>query len=166
MSCGTEFLTSNCVCDTLLAIVEAQDRVDPSCTSSCNRAIQELVGGVSPVNGNTIPVILSCKSTCQPYVGVGAIRVGTGPVLAAPVTPPTSGFYFITSGVFRVVEVDPETCCATLELLDGSVVSGAASNPFAVLATNMENPLVSSGACITVDLNCFCSVTCLSPIHL
>ncbi|MGG5253249.1 CotY/CotZ family spore coat protein [Neobacillus sp. SM06] len=157
MSCGTEFYTSNCVCDTLLAIVEAQDRVDNGCSTSCNRAIQELVGGVTTGGTNTIPVILTCKDTCLPYIGFGALRV-----------PLTATFTFPISTIFRVVEVDPETCCATLELLSLPTpldATGALDLP-AIFTALTGATLVGTGACITVDLNCFCAVTCLPPIEI
>lgn len=166
MSCGSDFLTSNCVCDTLLAIVEAQDRVNPTndCAFGCSRAIQELVGGVVSGNFNTIPVMLICKNTCAPFVGAG-VRRGTG-------TPPPIIYETIVGIVFRVIDVDPETCCASLEILD---IVNAAGNPV-VSPTNVQNPgafldaldapnnrLRATGVCITVDLNCFCGVSCLFP---
>lgn len=160
MSCGSEFDTSNCVCDTLLAIVEAQDRVEPGCTSSCSRAIEDLLGGVSPGTFNSVPILLTCKSSCLPYVGVGAVRAtGAGAV----------GTVFVASSIFRVVDVDPETCCGTLELVTSAPLAG--TSPFLVTsaypdagdlltaATNV--PLGRTGVCITVDLNCYCSVSCL-----
>ncbi|WP_071459171.1 CotY/CotZ family spore coat protein [Bacillus massilinigeriensis] len=167
MSCNSEYHTSNCVCDTLLAIVEAQDKVDGpgSCTFSCNNAIHELVGGVSSGRFNTIPVILTCKNTCLPFVGIGA-AIDTTP------TPPTNKrvFEFPISPIFRVNDVDPETCCATLELLskDPTIVikSGLKTDPIDLLNALTGEVLEETGSCITVDLNCFCGVTCLSPINV
>ncbi|CAM3664890.1 CotY/CotZ family spore coat protein [Mesobacillus zeae] len=165
MSCNSECFTNNCVCDTLLAIVEAQDKVDgpTGCTFSCDNAINELVGGVANGGFNTIPIILTCKNTCLPFVGVGGL-IDPNP------TPPVSGrvFEFPVSPIFRVNDVDPETCCATLELLsteDPIVVSPSFNpDPFEILNDLTGEVLEDTGSCITVDLNCFCAVTCLSPI--
>ncbi|MDQ0413591.1 CotY/CotZ family spore coat protein [Mesobacillus stamsii] len=154
MSCGSEYYTSNCVCDTLLAIVEAQEKVSPSsgCTDSCATAIQELLNGVVNGTADTIPVILYCKGTCAPFEGLGVARTG---VVGTPFAP-VSGY------IFRVVEVDPETCCAVLEILeDGTPLGGT---PLSGLAT--ATALVRTEVCITVDLNCFCGVSCLFPQDL
>lgn len=159
MSCGKDYYTSSCVCDTLAAIADAQDSVDNNngnCTTSCNRSIQELLGEVSPFStgNNTIPVTLTCKSTCAPFIGLAA-------------QPLNGTRNFVVSGVFRVNEVDVETCCATLELLspvDLDPAQNQFDNPALVLASaEQEGNLVSSGLCITVDLSCFCGVTCLQP---
>lgn len=168
MSCGSEFFTSNCVCDTLLAIVEAQDKINPitdECTFGCSRAIQELVGGVNTTGADTIPVILICKSTCAPFQATGVRR---------DTQTPTTPFQVVCGCVFRVVDVDPETCCATLEIL--GITRGGSANPdftncettgFACVNNlNDATGLARSGVCITVDLNCFCGVSCIFPQNL
>lgn len=161
MGCGSEFYTSNCVCDTLLAIVEAQEKVNPvaACTNSCSTAIQELVNGV--VNGvaDTIPVILFCKGTCAPFVGQGVGRDLNNGVLDA--TP----FDLAYGCIFRVVDVDPETCCAVLEIL---TFDGAACPPYegsygCLSGIEGAYQLETTDVCITVDLNCFCGVSCIFP---
>ncbi|RDU35595.1 hypothetical protein DRW41_17845 [Neobacillus piezotolerans] len=171
MSCGSEFFTSNCVCDTLLAIVEAQDKINPitdECEFGCSRAIQELVGGVNTSGADTIPVILICKSTCSPFQAVG-VRRDTH----SHHTP----FEVVCGCVFRVVDVDPETCCATLEILgikkeggntDFTLCEDAKHNSGFGCVENLNNAkaLVRSGVCITVDLNCFCGVSCIFPQNL
>ncbi|OCA84240.1 hypothetical protein A8F94_16115 [Bacillus sp. FJAT-27225] len=168
MSCGSEFFTSNCVCDTLLAIVKAQEKVSPimednDCEFGCERAIQELVGGVqnnAPMN-DTIPVILICKSTCEPFKGVGVKRSGNQ----------HKPFKVVTGCIFRVVDVDPETCCATLEILvkDGSHGSGSGDSEDTfdcVKDLEKAHELKPTGVCITIDLNCFCGVSCIFPQNL
>lgn len=171
MSCGSEFFTSNCVCDTLLAIVEAQDKISPTtdeCTFGCSRAIQELVGGVNTTGADSIPVILICKGTCSPFQATGVRRS----------TSTTAPFDVVCGCVFRVIDVDPETCCATLEIL-GIVPEGQTTPVFDLCegkkknngfgcVKNLENAkaLARSGVCITVDLNCFCGVSCIFPQNL
>lgn len=149
MGCDSEKM-SNCVCDTLLSIVEAQDQVENDCQYSCNTAIQELVEGTNS-RYNTIPVILTCKGDCEPFVGHGVQRVSSG-----------TTFDLLHSIVFRVNDVDPETCCATLELLQ----FGKDKNKGHLLKMIENTPLVATNVCITVDLNCFCAVTCLPPVTL
>ncbi|WP_062351992.1 CotY/CotZ family spore coat protein [Bacillus kwashiorkori] len=154
MGCESEVFTSNCVCDTLLAIVEAQEQVENGCAFSCSTAIQELVGGLSSSPYNTIPVLLYCKSTCDLFVGHGARRVAGG-----------SGIDITHAIAFRVADVDPETCCATLELLQFGTVGYDLATLLGALETDTP-PLVRTNTCITVDLNCFCGVTCLPPMTL
>jgi hypothetical protein len=157
MSCGSEFYTSNCVCDTLLAIVEAQDKVGPAgCTNGCSSAIQQLVGGVVTGPNDTIPVILYCKSTCAPFEGFGAV-------------PGPAGTIDIVSGcLFRVEDVDPETCCAQLRIIESPANPTGADGLLCVEALDgtAVAALDLTDACITVDLNCFCAVTCVFPIDL
>ncbi|WP_409291840.1 CotY/CotZ family spore coat protein [Peribacillus sp. SCS-37] len=172
MSCGSNFETSNCVCDTLLAIVEAQEKVSPdapasTCTTSCNRSIRELLGGVHHHNGspfNTIPVILTCKSTCLPYLGFGFRR--------EPECHGSNQSHLVSfeTIVFRVVDVDEETCCAVLELLttacliedrDELAEIDSLVGKIQLITADIEEPFLSTGICITTDLSCFCSVTCL-----
>jgi hypothetical protein len=149
----------NCVCGVLRAIADVQDQVDPDvdnndCEVSCERSIEELLSPITPpapVN-NTIPVILYCD--CSPFLGFGVKKVG-------------NTFTCFQSFVFKVKSVD-EDCCAVLELLStNKSTGGGAYPPSPVLddpcdqfpATAFEG----TGICITVDLSCFCAVTCLEP---
>lgn len=151
-------LDDNCVCSVLKAIVDAQDQVSPvsgGCAVSCEKSIQELLSGVSPASTspNTIPVILYCG--CDPFLGTG-VRVKT--------TGGAQHLECIQSFVFRVNEVD-DNCCASLELLE---VKGGPNpaNPCAQFNGAKPEDIKATGICITVDLNCFCAVTCLDPVTL
>jgi len=154
---------SNCVCDVLLAIVEAQEKVSPivddDCEFSCEASIQELVGGVvdNTTPYNTIPVLLMCKNTCDIFIGTGARRTtGLGVDIGRAVA-------------FRVVNVDPDTCCAQLELLQFSdpMQTETTDTERARLLDEIESlGLARTHVCITVDLNCFCGVTCLPAAAL
>ncbi len=154
----------NCVCAVLTAIVEAQDQVAPvdeddNCDVSCDKSIQALLGeAVTPVNGpNTIPVILYCD--CAPFQGFGVKKVhGT--------------FECFQSFVFRVNSVD-DNCCASLELLETvkGGKSGGSYPPHPPLVDSVCDQFPATGfkgtgICITVDLACFCGVTCLEPVRL
>jgi spore coat protein Z len=145
----------NCVCNVLLDIVEAQNEVEDSgCDTSCNRAIQELVHGTKSSPFNTIPVILFCKGTCSPFVGVGVKRSGLHEKVNVGV-----------SVVFRVVDVDPNTCCAILELLQFEDPKKDAEDLLEDLDKDPK-PFENTNVCITADLNNFSAVTCLPPINL
>lgn len=153
----------NCVCDILLDILEAQEKVDPAnshCTSGCSTSLQELCGGLNATSPyTTIPVSLICKGTCEYFVGRAIRRTGTGPDVNV-----------YESIAFRVVDVDPETCCATLELLQAVPVTqttndektqvGLANLLFFFLDQGAFGRYVNTGICITVDLDCFCGVNC------
>ena len=142
----------NCVCDTLLAIVEAQEQVESTCPNSCDAAIQELVGGASTPN-NTIPVMLTNAGNSDLFIGSGVRRNTANP---------HTGLEVINAIVFKVKDVDPETCCATLELLQ----EGENRNVQELLDMIEDTDLDTTDVCITVDLDCFCSVTCLPPTSL
>ena len=162
MSCGSEYETQNCITDTLLAIVEAQDRVEPcqEGTTGCNRAIQELIGGITPSGYNTIPITLQLKSTGLPFIGYGAVREN--------LVPPTSAILY--SAIFRVEDVDPENNCASLELLRSTTsipyITDTEVSPQAALFLLQNEILTFTDAYITVDLSAFASVSCLPPITL
>ncbi len=153
MSCGSDYETQNCITDTLLAIVEAQDKVEPCKEeeTGCDRAIQELKGGHKKSDYNTIPIILQLKSTGKPFEGQSGVREKSH----------TSKFKIICSSIFRVVDVDPETNCATLELL-----SNHGKDDNKSLCNEDIKGLSGTDAFITVDLSFFVSVSCLPPVML
>ncbi|MGJ9458781.1 CotY/CotZ family spore coat protein [Oceanobacillus sp. CF4.6] len=151
MGCGKKFDTGNCVADILKDIVEAQnDIVENCCDTSCEQSISELLGETDAVNGlDTVPVILYCKD-CKPFKGFGAPRHngGIGEIVA--------------SFIFRVKKVDDDNC-AVLELLlkDGETCGhDHLKDPTDQDTHNLE----ATGICLTVDLDCFCHVTCLPAI--
>lgn len=159
MSCGnSENTQDNCVCSVLKTIADVQDQVAPAaegCTVSCERSIQELLNGVSPVatTANTIPVILYCK--CDPFLGTGVRTRTTGG---------NQMLECIQSYIFKVNSVD-DNCCASLELLEAKGGPNPAT-PCAQFNGAKVGDITGTGICITVDLSCFCAVTCLDPITL
>ncbi|MFD2759808.1 CotY/CotZ family spore coat protein [Lentibacillus juripiscarius] len=149
MGCGKNFETGNCVCDILREIVEAQnDVVENCCATSCEQSISDLLGETDQGNGlDTVPVILYCKDSCAPFKGFGANPDDIGDMVAS--------FYF------RVKRVDDD-CCAVVELLrDPGDTDDNPENP----VDQDTNPLCATGICMTVDLNCFCHVTCLPAVN-
>ena len=166
MSCGSNFETSNCVCDTLLAIAEAQDRVSPNddCPAKgCQRAIDELKHGqkFKEHQHNTVPVMLTLYTTGLPFIGFGAVREESKHGASS----------LIYSSIFRVDNVDPDTCCATLELLrkkhSWPYVTDVETPSVGASLFDLHNEeLEGTGAYITVDLDLFGAVTCLFPVTI
>ncbi len=158
MSCGSEYETQNCITDTLLAIVDAQDKVDPCKDeeTGCERAIKELKSGNTKSNFNTIPIILQLKDSGKPFVGRSGVREKG-----------TSKFTLICSFIFRVIEVDPENNCASLELLESNSKTALVTDTESTSSCNdVIKGLASTDAFITVDLTSFASVSCLPPVTL
>ncbi|WP_284139396.1 MULTISPECIES: CotY/CotZ family spore coat protein [unclassified Virgibacillus] len=154
--CGKDFKTGQCVCDILKEIEAAQnDVVENCCTTSCEQSISDLLGETEPGNGlDTVPIILYCKDSCKPFKGFGALPNSadnsTGPIKA--------------SFLFRVKRVDDD-CCAVIELIksaDENTPCKHLDDPCKQETTN----LYGTGICITVDLHCFCHVTCLPAVSL
>lgn len=147
-------VTHDCVCDVVRAIAEAQEDVaDQHCDVSCHRSIRNLV---SPDTGNgydTVPFILYNKKG-EPFRGVGAGIESNG----------AATFSCVESFVFRVSEV--HDCCAMLELLvfDGDSATG--DMPCSQIDGETVGSLERTGICITVDLNCFCAISCLPAVSL
>lgn len=172
MSCGHDDFTNDCVCSTLLAVAEAQEKVEEDCRSGCQQAIDELNGRMKIRGFDTIPVMLTCN--CNPFSAVGAFRSNCG----------NKVFHVFKSFLFRVSEVDEETCCATLELLkpitfdreheESSSESSkhhhshdGCGTPFDKFLRDVEHAkkFARTGMCVTVDLKAFTSVTCFPPIN-
>lgn len=150
----------NCVCEVLRAVADAQDEVDgvdTDCDVSCDRSIRELLAGAqTPTNDlDTIPLILYCGD-CVPFEGFGTrIRPdGEGTRLDC-----------FKSFFFRVTSVDDD-CCAKVELLTTRGDRGRGfDDPCEQLQTGgSRNEFFRTGICLTIDLDCFCAVTCLDPV--
>ncbi|WP_455662933.1 CotY/CotZ family spore coat protein [Pradoshia sp.] len=161
MSCGSEYETQNCITDTLLAIVEAQDKVEPCKDeeTGCERAIKELKSGNTKSLFNTIPIILQLKCSGKPFVGHSGVREKG-----------SSKFSIVCSSIFRVIDVDPENNCASLELLRSNskmpYVTETDSTSTSSLCDMHNKGLTGTEAFITVDLSSFASVSCLPPVTL
>jgi len=149
--CGKEFSSGSCVCDVLREIDRAQEDISNNnncCDSSCDRSISDLLGETEEErNGlDTVPVILYCRDSCKPFKGYGAHPRHIDNLM--------SSFYF------RVKSVDDD-CCAVLELLKDRGCSS--KDPHSPMEQETGR-LRGTGICITVDVNCFCHITCLPAI--
>ncbi|MDC3417185.1 CotY/CotZ family spore coat protein [Aquibacillus salsiterrae] len=149
MSCGKKFDSGNCVADILREIADAQtDIFEGDCVVSCEKSIQDLLGETSPIANtlDTVPVILYCEGTCSPFKGFG--------IDVNDISNPVASYYF------RVKSVDEDNC-AVLELLRDE--ADADPNPCSPVDQDTSD-LEVTGICMTVDLDCFCHVTCLPAI--
>lgn len=169
--------TGHCIIDLVRNIVKAQHRAveaeEDTCITSCDRSIADLLDDFEPnrrrLRYNTIPFMLYCKEACKPFVGSGMMRKhrdGRGKFICKE------------SPVFRVKNfVSGSNSCVLLELLepiyekgDGGAPSsggdgkdcgcGSVCGHFKGHFSNFK----ATGICITVDLHCFCGITCLDPI--
>lgn len=180
---GSDFRNESCVIDVVRGIVNAQKEAveaeEESCLTGCDRSISDLLSP-SEVNRerfrhNTIPFILFSKECGKPFTGVGVRhRHNKG----------SNHRFFecIESPIFRVKSfLNNSDNCVRLELL--TPVTGNHGKP-----GSHQNPDVdrychnkhgnhlcdflprhtrhfrATGICITVDLDCFCGISCLGPI--
>lgn len=171
MSCGkgnhhTGAITSNCVCDVVRAIAEAQNEVvENVCDVSCERSIESLLDPAAANDLNTVPFILYGKDL-QPFKGFGIdFRRNKN-------NNNEQKFECIESFIFRVKTVD-EDCCAVIELLafgeddgKGGGNKNQEDTPCNQIDGQKLEDLVGTGICITVDLSCFCAITCLPAVSL
>ncbi|ASF41015.1 spore coat protein [Halobacillus halophilus] len=158
----------NCVADVLEAILAAQKKADKDngCHTSCKQSIEDLLGEEKKVKKNTIPFILYCG--CDPYKGTG--------VTTYHCHSKKTKFKCVNSFIFKVKDIEKE--CAVLELLvfksdlkhsndHGEKCHSKDDHSACSQIDHKElDDLIGTGICITVDLSCFCSITCLPAIHL
>src|SRR5699024_9979484 len=139
------------------------------CQSSCERSIDDLLSPGRERRGRhtTIPFMLTCKDKCSTFYGSGFC--GHGGSLGRH-----GHFECVESPIFKVQGfVRGSNNCVRLELLvpegyysdgedhgghhhnkcGGSVCSGFGYKHF--------KNLRRTGVCITVDLDCFCGISCL-----
>ncbi|ELK48947.1 CotY/CotZ family spore coat protein [Halobacillus sp. ACCC02827] len=162
-SCHSSGKDSGCVRDVIKKIIAAQEEVagrDRCCDVSCERSIRDLLSPESNGNGpTTVPFILYCKD-CKPFIGSSVVRRRL---------PGGGGTYLdcVQSPIFKAKKfVDGKKNCVKLELL---LPADASGNPLDLggdtvcdyFPTTSVRNLLATGVCITVDLDCVCSITCL-----
>jgi hypothetical protein len=158
----------DCVEDVLKAIHFAQKKAKEQheCDTSCKMAISELLGEEKRSKKNTIPFILYCG--CKPFKGTGVTTYYSHS--------DKEKFACIHSFIFKVKKIN--NGCAVLELLkfkskkfhSADDVKNSNDKKECSSCSQIHNKdvkdLVGTGICITVDLSCFCAITCLPPICL
>ncbi|MGP4106492.1 CotY/CotZ family spore coat protein [Virgibacillus sp. L01] len=154
MGCGSNsnndvgFETDNCVCEALREVLAAQEENNNNnngCTTSCaGFALNPASNGPT-----TIPFVLTTKANTLFY-SFGNIA-------------DTDCF---VSVYFKVRAID-ENCCAVLEILEpneGREISGNdCCVPLNQVCAGGALELMTTGQCVTVDLNCICAVQCFDP---
>ena len=182
MSCGRrevggEALSDHCVADIVRSIVAAQREVaeaeEDTCRTSCRQSIRDLLSPTTeePVSRpTTVPFLLYCKGNCEPFVGSGVIRRRENRHRV---------FDCVESPVFRAKGFVGRGNCVQLELL--LPVSSKRQSNLEHSPDNLDHHHDSdsicglfhgrpvrgfraSGVCITVDLDCFCGISCLDAI--
>ncbi|UOQ43882.1 spore coat protein [Halobacillus salinarum] len=157
MSCHSN--SKACVKDVVRAIIDAQDEVADRdcCSTGCDQSIAELLSpsGTNGNNATTIPFLLYCD--CKPFIGTGLVR--------------DNGTYdCIETPVFKACKfVEGSDTCVQLELLqpvyDASVSQNCVRKDGLCSLLEGVTDFYSTRVCITVDLNCFCAISCLDPIR-
>ncbi|WP_079479240.1 CotY/CotZ family spore coat protein [Halobacillus salinus] len=148
---------SHCVKDILKEIVRVQNEVaalDHCCDTSCERSIRDLLSPASENGNTTIPFLLYCKD-CKPFFASGLKKKAM-----------EAGYYCIETPVFKAKKFVDDNC-VKLELL--KPVSAHAhwhkcDKKSVCDALHHVEEFESTGICTTVDVNCFCGITCLDPI--
>lgn len=153
--CGKDFDTGNCVIDVLKEIEKVQSEVvdDDCCNTSCEQSINDVLGETDrrPRNRkDTVPVILYNKDG-SPFKGFGAQRKPNGETDD-----------IVASFIFRVKRIDKDGCAVLELLIKHNEDTATLKDPTQQTPRN----LVATGICITVNLHCFCHVTCLPAIRL
>ncbi|CDQ20503.1 spore coat protein Z [Halobacillus karajensis] len=168
---------SSCVRDVIAEIIKAQDEVagmmdNGCCDVSCERSIRDLLSPTANVPSNTtVPFILNCKD-CKPFIGSGVISRplnGGGTFLDCLQSPIFRAKKFVDNDKYEGYG-DHESNCVKLELLIPVTMGGSQPGPSGkgkqvcdYFPGNSIRNLRATGVCITVDLDCFCSITCLEP---
>lgn len=175
-----------CVSDVVRKILDAQRKATDddiyTCATSCERSIDDLLSPerhFHPTHYTTIPFMLFTKDCVKPFVGSGftSRRGSRGDR--------RGNFRCIESPVFKVKGFKRGSDnCVTLELLepvqshdhghrDGESGgegrhdhhSGCECSLCKGFGNRHFDNFCYTGVCITVDLDCFCGISCLDPIR-
>lgn len=145
MSCKHK--EKDCVCKIIKRIADRQQAVAQAnncCDVSCETSLDQLISPTGVTN-DTVPFKLTCSADLnESYDPVGVVKIDVNG---------TTCFGYVESEYFRVKKMISD-CCAILEILcpiktgSGRIVG-----------------FYRTGGCVTVDLNCFCTITCLPPVR-
>ncbi|MEI3604205.1 CotY/CotZ family spore coat protein [Pseudogracilibacillus sp. SE30717A] len=184
MGCHVErerFDRDGCIKEIVRRILNAQREAVDECVTSCENSIEDLL--TQRVrrrrNETTIPFMLICKESCKPFVGAGFISRGRR----------DRDFECVESPILRVRDfVRGSKSCVNVELLlpvsrrrdgdhhgkehgeerghhdhdrDRHHDKDSFCDKFG--RRRIDN-FRETGVCITLDLDCFCGITCLDPI--
>lgn len=163
----------DCVCTTVKKIVDAQNEVaerqSHRCLTSCEQSIKQLT---SPRNNTqqktTIPFILYCKQSCQPFIASGVFK--------QPIDGFPNEIYYdcIETPILRAKKfVKGTKCCVVVELLRPVNANGipvADSGEKLCDFFSHKGPFKTiqfreTGICLTLDLKDFSTIVCLDPVN-
>lgn len=163
--------SDDCVCEVIGKIIDAQEEAvkNKRCISSCETSIKQLLSRSSAnmITETTVPFILSKKGSLEPYIARGIFR--------APIEgyPKETFFDYLETPVLRAKKfVENKKCCVVFELLrpvnaNGFPVADNGENLSDFFQRQTPHKTVNfreTGICITLDLDCFCGITCLDAI--
>ncbi|EEL46769.1 MULTISPECIES: spore coat protein CotY [Bacillus cereus group] len=138
----------NCVSNVVRFIHELQECATTTCGSGCE--VPFLGAHNTASVANTRPFILYTK---------------TGGLFEA--FAPSASLTSCQSPIFRVESIDDDDCAVlrvlTVVLGDGSP---ATEDPVCTFLAVQNARLVSTSACLTVDLSCFCAIQCLRDVTI
>lgn len=165
-----DYNCGNCISNVISKIIDAQDKVNKNkWNSGCEKSYMELLSQ-SNYNrnlNNTIPFFLTSKDN-KPYIASGIIKT---PIKDYP---NESYFKCIETPILRAVKFnDNKHNGVVVELLRPVNANGI---PIADHGEELcdffqeQTPYKtiqfrSTGICTTIDLDCFCGITCLNPIR-
>lgn len=152
----------NCVEDVLEGILKAQKKAkkDSHCKTSCQQSIDDLLEEDKKPKKDTIPFFLYCD--CKPFKGSGVAKYHCHSK--------HEKLKCVETFVFKIKDLDKD--CALLELLifkedfKHASKDGKIHSPCDQIDHNSLDDLMGTGICITVDLSCFCAISCLPAVKL
>lgn len=149
MSCSKGHGSGSCVCKILKNIANAQkDIIENVCATSCEKSISDLLGESEVPNGlDTVPILLYNKKCGTPFKGYGTTGRQIG--------------HIVSSYYFRIKSISND-CCAVIELLRDP--HDDIINPCDPTEQKTKH-LQATGICISVEIDCFCHITCLPAIR-
>lgn len=191
---GGQNSSGNCIKDVVRRILDAQRQVGDSvsgfCITGCEQSIDDLLSPSRhnrPTRHTTIPFMLMCKHACRPFVGTGISNDNFDDSRH-------DHFKCVESPIFKVRGfVRGSNNCVKLELLlpvhrnrseevggsdvdcgvesanrggghGGSNCNNCSDSACGHFNHRHVHNFRESGICITVDLDCFCGITCLDAI--
>lgn len=158
----------SCVGEVLEAILHAQKKAKKQhdCDHSCKESISDLLEEKNRQQKNTIPFLLFCGD-CEPFKASGVKVVKNHHTKKKK-------FACISSFIFKIKDLNDG--CAVLELLtfkpnkscnsDHKENQKSPCTPCCQIDHKDVDDLIGTGICITVDLACFCAISCLPAVSI
>ena len=152
--------SEGCVCEVVRAILDIQNQaVDNECSTCTTNCFLEPLGGI--------------VSPARPSADTRVFTLGTKTGVPFIATFSSIDFEDVCISVFFRVEDVFDNCCATLRVLvplddnfdPVDIVSEDGTGISLTALCDVEN-FAASDSCITVDLDCFCSVQCIADVDL